>query len=353
MMLAALMLCLSSVATAQPDGVDEDKGRELAAEAMQAYQDGEYPAALAKFNEAREVYPAAQVLRLRGYTLLAMERWLDAADALEEALESSYNPLLPRDAEHAQDNLKEVLSKVASVKVSSKVAGATVSIDDGEAQPLPFETRLLPGEYTFVVEADNYDSVAKDEILKAGEKRTLTINPKKITKAGPKPPPPPPPPPAEPETPSDPFGWFPHQSVVGLSIASAGIIAGGIAIAAGAYGTQLRGSVQENIDIHNQNYDAACSTNSDLCRADIALINHDGERAHTMQQVGLYTGIGAGVLLATGVTFWLFADDGPLADDAPDDNNAPPADEVQLSCAPTLLPSGQQWRVGLGCAGSF
>ncbi|HHH11893.1 MAG TPA: PEGA domain-containing protein [Sorangium sp.] len=351
-LLSVLMLCVSAGASAQPEGVDETLGRKLASEAMTFYKNGDYTAALEKFDEARAVYPAAQVLRLRGYTLLALERWLQAADALDEALESTYKPLLPRDQEHAQDNMKVVLSHLVVLKVSSKVVGATVSIDDGEAQPLPFEGRIAPGEYTLLVEADGYDSTTVHKSFEAGATPELTIDPKKVV-APPKPKPKPvvAPPVSEPD--ASPYGWFPHQGVVGLSVAGAGIVAAGVALAAGVYGTQLRASVQQNIDIHQQNYNAQCDTHTDLCLADIALINHDGERAHNMQQVGLYTGIGGGVLLAAGVTLWLFADDGPLADPTPADAATADEKRARLSCAPALPVGAQPWQAGMLCAGQF
>jgi hypothetical protein len=340
-LLAACVIGAPRAAFAQPDGEGEasdgeEKGRELAKEAMGHYNKAEYEPALELFNQAREVYPAGQVLRMTGYTLMALERWLEAAEMLHLALDTSFKPLLPKDAEDTQDNLANVMTHLVEVEVISKVAGATVSIDGGDEQALPYKTRMLPGTHRFEVRAPEHESVDKEIELEAGQKKKLKLDPTKEQVEVPRPRPRPRPKP-QPEEPSSAFGWFPYQGPIGLAIGGVGLVMGVVGIGVGVYGTSLRGAVEDNIAAHQTSYDANCSSHRDLCLADISLINSDGERAQDLQTAGLGVGIAGAVLFAVGTTLFLFSDMSPLsprghpAPRAPADDGA---DKTSVACGP-------------------
>jgi len=339
----------SPQAAAQPANVDEEAGRELATDAMVAYNKGDYGSALASFNKAREVYPTGQVLRMTGYTLFALENWVEAANTINAALKTDFKPLSDDDAEHARAQLAEAMTHIAAVSVTSNIDGAQLAVDDGEAYELPTTVYLDPGSHAFVVSASGYDDLYRQEELEAGQELSFTMDPKPLG-GGDSPPPPKPDPDPEPEPDDDDgsMGWFAGQGTVGLITAGVGVAVAAVGVRALIYGSSLESAVQENIDAHNAIYDPGCNTYSDLCRNDIAMINQDGERAATWQDTGLVMTISGGALLAVGVTLWLLAEDGPLADDG--------ADKVSWSCLPGLagtgegsLPSG----AGLGCFGSF
>jgi hypothetical protein len=365
-LVAALVLGSTTVALAEPSEKEQAKGRELATAALDHYQKEQYADALSKFQEAEKLYPTAQVLRMQGYTLIALKRYADAIDLLERALKTDFKPLLPADAEDTEDQLKEALKKVGSITLRSSVEKATVRIDDGEPRPLPQTVRLSVGSHRFVVEAPNYESKEERRDVVAGTAvLQLTPSVKKVA------------PPKDPEdksdsekrtdadaepsssstteteepvegkptkNPTNPFGgWFPHQRNVGLALASVGVAASGTALGIGIHGLQLQSAVQTNIDVHNQNYDPACSTNSAYCRMDIALINHDGERAAQLRNVALVTGLaGAGLTLLGGL-FVSFAPDGPFAPKTPDAK--PKENALALGCG--------VMGIGAACSGSF
>ncbi|HZO15846.1 MAG TPA: PEGA domain-containing protein [Polyangiaceae bacterium] len=328
LLVAAVLLLVASGAQAQDDA--EAKGRELATEAMGHYKEGAYEQALEKFEAARKVYPSGQVLRLTGYTLMALGRWLQAADALEEALASKLKPLNADDAQHASDQLKKVMEHVAVVTVTSRVAGARVSIDEGAERPLPATVRVDPGNHNFVVSAAGHEDASATPELGAGERITLTLDPKRRPRRA-RPLPQPEPEPVEDE--GGTFGWFPGQGVVGLVTAGVGLALGGVAIGTAIYGLTLRDAVQENIDAHNVEYDPQCRRYTELCRYDIELINRDGQRAADYQNVAMVTGIVGAALFASGLTLFLLSDDSPLAP------------EVSLAC--------QLGVAGAACAGAF
>ena len=332
--LAVLMsVFVAGAANAQP--IDEVKGKELAGEAMGHYREGEFEQALELFKQAKAIYPAGQVLRMTGYTLVAMERWLEAAEAIEEALVAKYKPLLPRDAEHAEDNLKEALSHIVQVEVVSNVAGATVSVNGGPNEQLPTKLKLEPGTHTFEVSADEHDSAEAEKDLEAGQKVTIELDPTPLDSGDSEPivPPPPKPEPEPDEADEGGYGWFPGQGAVGLTMGGVGLALGVAGLVTGVYGLNLESAVQENIDAHNQNFDPSCTQNSELCRNDIALINADGESAASARDTGMALGLAGAGLFTVGLILFLFSDDGPLA---PDDGA-----DTAIACTP------------FGCAGSF
>lgn len=341
--LAAAFVCLSGSASAQP--VDEPQGKELASEAMDFYKDSAFEEALDKFSQARAIYPTGQVLRMTGYTLIALGRWLEAARTLDEALTTEFKPLLPRDAEHAQDQLDIALSHLGVVEVSSSVSGAALSVDDGPEQPLPATVYLEPGAHRFVVTAPDHAPVEREQDLEEGSRTRIELDPTELEPEEPAPEPKPKPRPVAPppEEPSSAFGWFPGQGIVGLATAGAGVVLTGVAIGTGIYGGTLRAAVRDNISAHNQQYDASCAANTDSCLADIALINRDGERAQTYQNVAMGTGIAGGALIAVGATLFLFSDMSPLA--PADTGGGDRASTFTLGCLPTLG--------GAACQGSF
>ncbi|MEM1034184.1 MAG: hypothetical protein AAGN82_27850 [Myxococcota bacterium] len=347
-----------------------ERGRTLAGEAMRAYGDGDYPQALEQFSEAEEVYPSGQVLRMKGYTLVALERWVEAAAAIEAALESAYKPLPPDDAEDAEAQLAEVLTHVATVSLRADVDDATVRIDDASPQPLPLDVRLLAGVYRFVVQAPGYASEEAQRTLTPGETDLsfeLTPLPAPSPVAAPVPPPPRPDA-SEADARGSGFGWFPGQGTVGLLTAGIGVALGGVALGTGLHGIDLEDAVQSNIDFHNQAYGTNCERSPDLCRASRAIINRDGERAADLRNVGLVTGIVGASLFATGAVLFLLSDDSPFApddDEAPnlsDDGDAVGAPSTPVSCRPSFgaapaaaarINGGWAATGALACIGTF
>jgi hypothetical protein len=317
--LALLLSFVASLAAAQ----DEAKGRELAGEAMGHYNAGEFEAALESFRKAEAVYPAAQVLRMKGYTLMALENWPEAADAIEAALETNYKPLAPKDAEHAQDQLKKVLEHLAVVEMRSNAPSATVAIDGQAPRALPATIRLLPGAHRFVVEAPDHETLEQQKTFSVGEHdlgfdmKTLDPDapqPQPLTKPEPEP---------KPDEPSRSFGWFGGQGPLGLTAMGIGAAVGGVGLGLALYGTSLRSAVRENIDAHNASYGPGCEREPQLCAYDIELINRDGRRARDLQNTGMVMGIAGGGLLVVGTILFLFSDDSPLADDEADTARLP------------------------------
>ncbi|MCC6526186.1 MAG: PEGA domain-containing protein [Polyangiaceae bacterium] len=344
--LAALACSLSTgLAAAQPAD-PEGEGKRFAKDALEAYQAQEFDKARGLFEQARELYPTGQVLRMTGYTYLALKSWAEAADAIEAALKATYKPLSDTDRTDAEGQLAVALKHLGTVSVKSKVAGATVRVDGGDAKPLPADLRLLEGEHKVVVSAKEHEDASATVTVKGGEPSAIVLDPKpKKTDA------PPPPPPPEPEPEPAPGGaWFPYQGPIGLALAGTGAAVGGLGIGLLVYGSTLRGAASDNRDSHLASYGDACQYGDlTLCYYDTQLINRDGERAASAFGAGLGLAITGGVLLAAGITFVaaapsLGSGEAPKADDG-----TPAKGPVSVACAPGVDAEG----AGVLCGGTF
>lgn len=358
--LLTLALCMATVpAWAQPTPEQEAEGKQLARDAFEAYKQSNYLTALELFEKARAVYPTGQVLRMTGYTQLALERWVEAAETLEEALATDYKPLDDDVRGEVKEHVEEALSHVTVTVLTSEVEGAKVSIDGGEPIDLPTEVRLLEGTHTFVASAEGHTDDERTANLPGGERFEIDLRPVQIELPEPiEEPPPPAPKPAPDEADEPGEGWFPHQQAVGFAVGGTGLAVLAAGIGTLAAGSSLRSATQENIDAHNVAYGPGCSTGDYLlCSYDIQLINEDGQRADTLQTTGVALTIVGGVLTATGITFLVFAPWGDEQEPAASDEATAATAEVDgraqsaarggsVACGPYGLP-------GFGCAGTF
>lgn len=341
--------------TARAQTTDEiNQARTLAKDGFAAYKASDFKKALALFEQARKLYPSAQILRLNGYSLLALEQWEKAADLMDAAVASTVGPLEADDKKDVAENLAKAMIHLGTLQVTTTVPGAELYIDDLPVLALPLSkpVRLLAGKHKLTVKAAEHTDAQQDITLEGNGKLTeVKLSPVPIPKKIEAPPPPPPKPLPPPPPPK---GWIPMQYQIGLIASGAGLALGVGAVVTGAGAAHLTDQVNRDITLHNQNYGESCEKHPGLvreCQFDREVINYDSDRANTLANIGLGTGIAGGVLLAGGITLFLFAPEGPLGPKprpaAPQDTESPPKPAARTAlCAP--LVTG-----GLTCAGTF
>lgn len=361
---AALSFATASVAFVQPAAAqtaDEiNQARASAKEGLAAYKAEDFKKALVLFDQARKLYPSAQILRMTGYSYLALSEWEKAADFMDQAVASTVGPLDGDDKKDVADNLAKAMAHLGLVKVTSDVEGAELVIDkrDPVKLPLAAPVRLVAGKHAITVRAPEHTDVTEEITVEPnGKLAEVKVSPKPIPKKIEAPPPPPPPKPA-PKPPEPPKGWIPMQYQIGLVAAGLGVGIGAGALASGLGALHLSDQVNADTKKHYENYGQNCDKLGAAyvrdCQFDREVINYDADRANTLANVGLGTGIAAGVLLAGGVTLVLFAPEGPLgpkakpADDTPKEgaSSRPARHGVTAACAPLLTG-------GVTCGGTF
>lgn len=346
-----LAATLALAAPAHAQSPEEIKiARQTAGEAFTAYKAGEFEKALGLFDQAKALYPSAQILRMAGYSELALERWEKAALSLEAALVAQLSPLSDADKKDVDEQLAKARSHLGTVAVSSRVPDTTLKVDDGPPRPLPLDKplRLLEGKHRFTVSAPDHVDATDELTLEGGKLVELPLDP--TEKAKPPPPPPqvvapPPPPPRK--------AWIPHQREVGFGVAGAGVAAGVVTLVLAIESLHLQGIVKDDVAIHQQFYGDRCAKGDPrLCAYDIQVTNAEADRADALRSASIGLGITAGVLAAAGVVLVVAA---PKAEAKPAPSEpaaAPPPPPSAKRSSPTLACTFAGLG-GLSCAGTF
>ena len=350
---ASAVLIGLAIAAASPaaEGQSPDEikiARQTALEGLSAYKAKEYVKAIEAFEQARALYPSAQILRMTGYSYLALEKWEKAIDAMEGALDSTIGPLSEADRKDVKDQLKLALAHYGLIGITTKVDGAKLSVDGAEPKPLPLAAplRLPEGRHTFAVHADGRIDATKDLDVAGGSTVDLVLDPEEKVekKAAPPPPPPPKPEPKAPESKSS-----PTLRMIGFVGVGLGVAAGAGAVLAAVSGARLRSNVASDIDVHRAHFGEGCERGDfRLCAYDRELINHDADRADGLRNASIGLAIGAAVAGGGGLALILLnppakSATSPRDDARPDAATAP---RPRLACSFAGAP-------GLFCAGSF
>jgi len=326
--------------------------RQTARDGLTVYKSGDYARALELFEKARSLYPSAQILRMTGYSHLAMEHWEKAVQMLEEALTTEITPLSDEDRKDVEEQLSKALAHFGMVTVTSSVKGSELLVDDDPPRELPLakSLRLVEGGHSLVVRAPGHRDAQEDVIVEGGKELQVTLEPKPLE--APKPPPSAPkPPPPPPDRGFQGVRVLPAQREIGLAAAGTGLALGVATLVTGLAGADLRGDVAEDVTLHQQSFGQSCERGDyRLCVYDRAVINQDADRADTLRDTSLWLGVSSAVLFAGGATLYLLAPDGPLAASAQERGagarpQARPGAPVALRCGPLLA--------GLSCAGAF
>jgi hypothetical protein len=187
LLLSALLLA-ATPAAAKPSPKQE--ARTLYKKANKLFKRGMYLDALAKYRQARALYSSFKIDLNIGATLDAMGRRTEAASYFERFLIQSTNaPQKITDA--AKERLDELKKKLGSVKLTSMVDGATVSVDGKGVGKTPLELPIYlePGKHEIKLEHTGHKPLTRQMDLAAGQHETLDLSPR--PEALPPPPPPP------------------------------------------------------------------------------------------------------------------------------------------------------------------
>jgi tetratricopeptide (TPR) repeat protein len=280
--------------SAWAQSADYAEGRASAVRGFKAYKLTDYGTALAAFEEARKLYPAGQVLRLWGYTLLALERWGEAHSALEQALKAELKPLPDSVRPEVRENIDKARSHLALVTIRSRSSGASVAIDGGPEEALPIEGRLLAeGAHQLRATAPDHDDTERSVDLRGGSSPTIDIdleakksNVVEKTESA--------------EPPSGVPAWVRPAALGGAAV---GLTAVGAGLATLLSGRSLTAQVNDrNAQLAHQ-WPTTCMSSALAGCYQAAEANHrDAQRAYQLEAAGLSLMISGAALAAAGTT---------------------------------------------------
>ena len=333
--LAAAALALASPAYAQSPE-DIKSARQMAQEGLGAYQASNFDKAQELFSRARALYPSAQVIRMLGYSELGLEHWVAAADTLEAALDAKVSPLSKDDRKDVQEQLNKALSHIGTLSVSSRVAGAKLSVDDGDARALPLDKpiRIAEGTHKLLVTAPGRLDATSDVKIEPGKLAEVALDPAEKPKPTP-PAPPPAPPPPKPQRKA-----LPYQREVGIGAAGLGAgfgVAALVTVIEAARWRSMADTEVTYLEMHPQSSGSFA----------VQVTNYASDTANQLRNVAVGLGVTAGVLGAAGVTLFFLAPKkkAPPADSAPPPVAPPPAAWLSVKCSTA--------GAGVSCSGAF
>jgi tetratricopeptide (TPR) repeat protein len=155
----------------------KQRARVLFKQGNQLFKRGMYLDALAKYREARRLYPSHKIDLNIGTTLDSMGRRTEAARYFERFLVQSADA--PEEIiAAARERLNQLKKKLCSVKVTSLINGATLGVD-GKAEgktPLELPVYLEPGRHEIVLDKDGYLPARRELELAPGQHEELDLS---------------------------------------------------------------------------------------------------------------------------------------------------------------------------------
>ena len=175
--ISALVILLGSTAA---EAGPRERARRLFREGRDLYSWGKYTDALAKFREARELFPSYKIDLSIGYTLEAMGEEAKAAVHYEQFLLKHAKKASEKVAAEGFGKLKKLRKRLARLTVTTPVRGAVIKVDGKEVARTPHRGRLYfePGRHKIVVRLGEEVLHAKQVEVEPGGHVVIRVNPK-------------------------------------------------------------------------------------------------------------------------------------------------------------------------------
>lgn len=173
---AALAIALSLLAArpALADDSEKARARALLVEGNQLLDDGDYAAALARFEQAYATYPSPALLLNIGTALRALDRHAEASNSYARWLRATRRPRHRAEVEEALAALDKLVGRVV-LKINEPGASVSVGGAPVDKQIVGSVLRLEPGVHELVAQKDGFKPAVATVRLAAGEKRAVRL----------------------------------------------------------------------------------------------------------------------------------------------------------------------------------
>ena len=280
--LALLVLPVTAFAQPWAQGVserDRDAAQALFAEANQLFATEAHAPALEKYTRAIALWDHPLIRFNMAVTLVRLDRFLEAAEAMDRALRFGKEPFpTPEQYRQALDYQKLIAGRVGDVEVTCTQRAVQVSLDGKSWLSCPGtqKTRLLAGQHALVAEASGYMTRTTRVVVDGGRTAKVRIELERFESAV--------------------TYEYPTRRWIPWSVAG-----GGAAVA--ALGAAIWFSGRNQLDEFETNLASECPLGCDLDEHGALRDQRDG--AEFKGRLGVATMIAGGVAVAAGVT-WAF-----------------------------------------------
>ena len=166
-LVSALCLTTITAAAAEPDAAAKADAAKRFDRGLTLFDEGDNAGALAEFKQVYSTMPNPVVLYNIGLVYAAMQRPVEAVDALKQVVGES--SLSPGQHERAQSTLTDQEARIGRLSITTVPAGAHISIDnvDVATTPLSAPLRVAAGSHVVGAVAEGY-ALARKEVVVAG-----------------------------------------------------------------------------------------------------------------------------------------------------------------------------------------
>lgn len=175
--LAVLGACLSL--WWEPSGAlaQEEEGRRLFQEGVEAYQRENLEEALGRFEASYAVRPVPNVLYNIAMTLRALERPPEAVNTFRRYIEVNEEHLAPEEVAELDRMISELRPLFGDIVIEVSREGARVVVDGEEIgrSPLSRPVAVSPGEHIISTRLEGYDPVERSLLAEAGRSVTVSL----------------------------------------------------------------------------------------------------------------------------------------------------------------------------------
>lgn len=136
------------------------------------FKKGDYAGALAKYQEAYQIFPSPKIFYAMAKAETQLGRTLDALAHFEQFIDEAGDEVNEDLRVDAQVSVQELEKTLAVVRFDVRPEGVTVAVDGTEVgvSPVDKPVRLAPGEHVYHFEKSGWKSVDKRARLAAGDR---------------------------------------------------------------------------------------------------------------------------------------------------------------------------------------
>lgn len=177
---ALVTLCLLSAASTAATAQDPTAAaRAHFQRGLEFFDEARFDAALAEFQRAYDISPAAEALYNLGRVHAELGHAVEATDVFERYLREPGDAVTAERREEVTRRLSRQRQRIGYLSVRTLVEGAVISIDDVDvaSTPLREPIRLSAGSHSLAVRAPGYDAVHLGVQIAGGERleRDVTL----------------------------------------------------------------------------------------------------------------------------------------------------------------------------------
>ncbi|RYZ05231.1 MAG: PEGA domain-containing protein [Myxococcales bacterium] len=166
-----------SADTASADA-EVEQARKHFSQGLKLYKEGDFDAALVQFERAYAIKSNFKVLYNIAQCYFELHQYVEARDALSRYVKEGASNIEAERKAQVDTDLSELQKRIAHLKLSVNVNGATVYVDGKKAgvTPLTSAIDVNEGQRTISVEAQDHGSKQRVVRLAGGEEQAVTLN---------------------------------------------------------------------------------------------------------------------------------------------------------------------------------